>query len=50
VSAILSILGSCRRLKVPVRDYLAASLPGLADMSAQRLVEHTPTAWAARNQ
>jgi len=50
VAAILSIVESCRRLKVPVRDYLAAILPGLADMSIQRLAELTPAAWAARNQ
>jgi transposase len=50
VAAILSIVKSCRRLKVPVRDYLAASLPGLANTSIQRLAELTPEAWAARNQ
>jgi hypothetical protein len=50
VAAILSIVESCRRLKVPVRDYLAAILPGLAGISIQRLAEFTPAAWAARNQ
>jgi len=50
VAAILSIVESCRRLKVPVRDYLAAILPGLADISIQRLADLTPAAWAARNQ
>jgi len=50
VAAILSIVESCRRLKVPVRDYLADILPGLADTSIQRLAELTPAAWAARNQ
>ena len=50
VAAILSIVESCRRLKVPVRDYLAAILPGLAGISIQRLAELTPAAWAARNQ
>jgi hypothetical protein len=50
VAAFLSIVESCRRLKVPVRDYLAAILPGLADISIQRLAELTPAAWAARNQ
>jgi len=29
VAAILSVVESCRRLKLPVRDYLAAVLPGL---------------------
>jgi len=31
IAAILSVVESCRRLKFPVRDYLAAVLPGLAD-------------------
>jgi transposase len=48
VAAILSIVESCRRLKVPVRDYLGAILPGLADTNIQKLPELTPTAWAAR--
>jgi len=50
VAAILSIVESCRRLKIPVRDYLAAVLPGLAGTSIQRLAELTPAAWAARNR
>ena len=50
VAAILSIVESCRRLKIPVRDYLGAVLPGLANTSIQRLAELTPAAWAARNQ
>jgi transposase len=50
VAAILSIVETCRRTKIPVRDYLAAVLPGLADTSIQRLAELTPAAWAARNR
>ena len=50
VAAILSIVESCRRMKIPLRDYLGAVLPGLADISIQRLAELTPAAWAARNQ
>lgn len=49
VAAILSVVESCRRLAVPVRNYLAAVLPGLADTSVQRLPELTPAAWAKRN-
>ena len=48
VAAILSIVESCRRLQIPVRDYLAAVLPGLANLSIQRLAEVTPSAWAAK--
>lgn len=32
---ILSVVESCRRLKLPVRDYLAAVLPGFADLPIQ---------------
>jgi len=47
VAAILSIVESCRRMKIPIREYLAGVLPGLADRSVQRLAELTPAAWAA---
>ena len=50
VAAILSIVESCRRMKIQVREYLGTVLPGLADVSIQRLAELTPAAWAARNQ
>jgi len=40
---------SCRRLKLPVRDYLAAVLPGLADLPIRRLPELIPSAWAAQH-
>jgi transposase len=50
VAAILSIVESCRRLKISVRDYLGAVLPGLADIRIQRLPGLTPAAWAARNR
>ena len=47
VAAILSIVESCRRLKAPVREYLTAILPGLANSSVQRVAQLTPSAWAA---
>jgi transposase len=49
VAAILSIVETCRRLKIPVREYLAAVLPRLANSSIQKLPELTPAAWAASN-
>jgi transposase len=49
VAAILSVVESCRRLKLPVRDYLAAVLPGLADRRIQCLPDLTPTAWVAQH-
>jgi transposase len=48
VAAILSIVESCRRMKIPIRDYLAAVLPGIGDVSIQRLAALTPAAWAAQ--
>jgi len=46
IAAILSVVESCRRLKIPVRDYLTRVLPGLSDVSIQRLTELTPSRWA----
>jgi transposase len=48
IAAILSIGETCRRLKIPIRDYLGSILPGLADLPVSRVAELTPTAWAAR--
>jgi transposase len=50
VAAILSVVETCRRLHIPVRKYLAAILPGLGDLSIQRIRDLTPAAWAASNQ
>jgi hypothetical protein len=47
VAAILSVIESCRRMKLPVREYLGSVLPGLANRSIQRVGELTPAAWAA---
>ena len=49
VAAILSVVESCRRLKIPVRKYLHEILPGLANMSIQLVADLTPNAWAARH-
>ena len=46
VAAILSIVETCRRLSLPIRDYLQAVLPGLADFPIARVAELTPRAWA----
>jgi hypothetical protein len=42
---ILSVVESCRRLKIPVRDYLGSILPGLANTPIQRVPELTPIAY-----
>lgn len=47
VAAILSVVETCRRLKLPVRDYLAAVLPGLADIPIRCLPDLTPAVWVA---
>ncbi len=48
VAANLSVIESCRLLKISVRDYLADILPGLANAPLQRIADLTPAAWAAR--
>ena len=46
VAAIISVIESCRRLNIPVRNYLADILPGLANASLQSFADRTPAAWA----
>jgi transposase len=50
VAAILTAVESCRRLKIPVREYLAATLPGLANRPVQQVSHLTPAAWAASHR
>ena len=47
IGAIFSVVESCRRLNIPVRRYLADTLPGLANRSIQSLADFTPAAYAA---
>jgi transposase len=47
VAAILSVVESCRRLGIALREYLGSVLPGLANLSIQRIHSCTPAAWAA---
>src|SRR5581483_11484447 len=49
VATILSVVESCRRLKLPVREYLAALLPGFAHRPIQRLPDLTPAAWVTQH-
>jgi len=48
IAAIFSIVESFRKLGVPIRKYLAETLPGLADHSIHELDGLTPTAYAAK--
>ena len=47
IAAIFSIVESCRRIGLPIRDYLGAVLPGLANRTIQSLSQLTPAAYAA---
>jgi len=47
VAAILSVVESCRRLGVPVKEYLLAVLPGLARRKLSEVANLTPVRWAA---
>ena len=49
IAAIFSIIESCRKLGVLIRQYLANVLAGLADRSINELAALTPTAYAARS-
>ena len=48
VAAILSLVESCRRLGLPVREYLAAVLPGLEKRTLSQVAGLTPAQWATR--
>jgi len=47
VAAILSVVESCRRIGVPVREYLAQVLPGMGDRTLSQVSSLTPARWAA---
>lgn len=49
VAMIVSIVETCRRLNISLRDYLASVLPGLADRPISQTADLTPAAWAKRN-
>ena len=46
VAAILSVVESCRRLGVPVKDYLLAVLPGMARRKLSEIASLTPARWS----
>ena len=48
VAAILSVVETCKRLGIPVREYLADVLPGLADRKVSEAAALTPMAWKSR--
>ena len=50
IAAIASIVETCRRLDINLRQYLNAVLPKLGDWPINRVAELTPTAWKAAAQ
>ncbi len=49
VAAILSVVESCRRMRISVREYLATVLPGLANRPISCLSDLTPAVWVAQH-
>lgn len=47
VAAIASVIESCRRLHLPVKDYLMDILPGLDNRDISEAAQLTPSRWAA---
>ena len=47
VAAILSIVESCRRMGVPLKDYLLDVLPGLDNRKLSEVALLTPSRWSA---
>jgi hypothetical protein len=45
---LFSIVETCRRLSLPLGDYLGSVLPIFADFPSNRVAELTPKAWATR--
>jgi hypothetical protein len=49
VAAILSVVESCRRVKVSMHDYFSTILPGLADLPIRCLPDLTPAMWVTEH-
>ena len=47
IAAIISIVETCRRLDIKLREYLGDVLPKLGNWPITRVAELTPTAWKA---
>jgi hypothetical protein len=46
VAAIVSVVESCRRLGLPVKDYLLAMLPGMSRRKHSEAAQLTPARWS----
>ncbi len=49
VAALASVVETCKRNRISVRDYLQSVLPGLNGVIAKRAAELTPLAWQSRH-
>lgn len=47
IAAILSVVETCRRLDIDIREYLLDILPGLSERPVSQLRDLTPAAWKA---
>ena len=47
VAAILSVVESCRRLHVPLKEYLLDILPGMDSHKISEIAQLTPSRWSA---
>src|SRR5437764_5790358 len=47
VAAIMSIVESCRRLDVPLKEYLLSILPGIDRRKLSEITQLTPSRWSA---
>lgn len=47
VAAILSVVESCRRVGIPVKDYLLAVLPDLNHRKHSEVAQLTPVRWGS---
>ena len=45
IAAIMSVIETCRRMDINVRDYLTDVLPKIPDWPAKKIAELTPMAW-----
>jgi len=49
IAAIMSVIETCRRLEINVRDYLTDVLPRIPTWPVKRIAELTPMAWKKEN-
>lgn len=47
---MLSVVESCRRMGIPVRQYLLSVLPGMGNRKVSEVADLTPAAWRRRQQ